>query len=84
METLRLDLSLITPGCYLASLNLKDAYYYVPIHPKYTKFLKFIWKNQLYTFLVLPNGVCCGPRKLTKLMKPPIATFRWSYHCNLY
>ena len=67
-------LSLITPGCYLASLDLKDVYYYVPIHPDHTKFLKFIWKNQLYKFLVLPNGLCCGPRKFTKLMKLPKGT----------
>ena len=47
METLQSVLSLITPGCYLASLDLKGACYSVPIHTDYTKFLKFIWKNQL-------------------------------------
>ena len=61
METIQSVLSLITPGCYLASLDLKDAYYSVPIHPDHTKVLKFIWKNQLYKFLVLPNGLYCGP-----------------------
>ena len=80
METLQSVLSLITPRCYLASLDLKDAYYSVPIHPDHTKFLKFIWKNQLYTFLVLPNGLCCGRRKFTKLMKPPIATLKFDGH----
>ena len=80
METLRLVLSLITPGCYLASLNLKDAYYSVPIHPDHTKFLKFIWKNQLCKFLVLPNSLCCSPRKFTKLMKAPIAILRLDGH----
>ena len=70
MKTLQSVLSLITPGCYLLSLDLKDAYHSVPIHLNHTKFLKFIWKNQLYKFLVLPNGLCCDPRKLTKLMKP--------------
>ena len=30
METLKSILSLITPGCYLASLDLKDAYYDTP------------------------------------------------------
>ena len=42
METLLSVLSLILPGCYLASLDLKDAYYSVPVHPDHTKFLKFI------------------------------------------
>ena len=80
METFRSVLSLITPGCYLASLDLKDAYYTVPINSDHTKFLKFIWKNQLYKFLILTNGLCCGPRKFTKLMKPPIAMIRLDGH----
>ena len=42
METLQSVLSLILPGRYLASLDLKDAYYSVPVHPDHTKFLKFI------------------------------------------
>ena len=62
--------------CYL----LQDAYYSVPIHPGQTKFLKFIWKNQLYKFLALPNGSCCSPSKFKKLMKRPIATLRLDGH----
>ena len=80
METLKSVVPLITPRCYLASLDLKDAYYSVPVHPDHTKFLKFIWRNQLYKFLVLPNSLCCGPRKFTKLMNPPIATLRLHGH----
>ena len=75
METLHAVLSFITPRCYLASLDLKHANYSVPIHPDHTKFLKFIWKNQLYKFSVLPNGLCYGPRKFTKLMKPKLLQF---------
>ena len=41
METLQSVLSLITPGCYLASLDLKYVYYSVPIHSDHSKFLKF-------------------------------------------
>ena len=80
METLQSILNLITPNCYLASIDLKDAYYTVPVHPDYTKYLKFFWKGQLYKFLLLPNGLCSGPRKFTKLMKPPIATLRVAGH----
>ena len=76
METLQSFLSLIISGCYLASLELKHVYYSLPIYPDHTKILKFILKNQLYKFLVLPNGLCCDPRKFTKLMNPPIATLR--------
>ena len=50
METLQSFLSLITPGCYLASLSLKDASYFVLILPDHTKFLKFIWKISCISF----------------------------------
>ena len=46
------------------------------IHPDHAEFLRFIRKNQFHKVLVLPNGLCCGPRKFTKLMKLPIASFR--------
>ena len=42
MEILQSVLPLITPGCYLASLNLKNVYYSIPTHPDHTRFLKFI------------------------------------------
>ena len=31
-------------------------------------------------FLVLPNGLCCEPRKFTKMAKPLIATLRLDGH----
>ena len=34
----------------------------------------------MHKFLVVPGGLCCGPRKFTKLMKPPIATLRLDGH----
>ena len=80
METLQSTLNLIAPNRYLASIDLKDACYTVPIHPDYSKYLKFFWKGQLYKFLVFPNGLCSGPRKCTKLMKPPIAILRVAGH----
>ena len=80
METLSSVLSLITPGRYLASIDLKDAYYLIFIHTDHSKYLKFFWKGQLYKFLVLPNGLCSGPRKFTKLMKPSIAILRIEGH----
>ena len=80
METFQSVLSLITPGCYLASLNLKYIYYSVLTHTDHTRLLKYIWKNQLYKLLVLLNGLCCGQRKVAKLMEPPVATLRSDGH----
>ena len=65
---------------YLASTDLKDVYYSVPIHTDYIKYLKFFWKRQLYKLFFLRNGLCSGPRKFIKLMKSPTAILRMEGH----
>ena len=76
MEELQSFLELITPGCFMTSLDLKDAYYYISINQGHKKYLKFYWKVQLYKLLVSSNGLCSGPGKFAKLMKPPRTTLR--------
>jgi len=61
---------LMKPGCYMASIDLKDAYYLVPICKDHQKFLKFEWKGALHQFVRFPNGLAVCPRKFTKLLKP--------------
>jgi len=70
MESLKHVISMIRPNCFMASVDLKDAYYSVPIHQDHEKYLKFEWKGQLYQFTCLPNGLACAPRLFTKLLKP--------------
>ncbi|XP_065056974.1 uncharacterized protein LOC135685096 [Rhopilema esculentum] len=80
METIQHVLTMITPSCWMASIDLKDAYYSVKIHPGYQKFLKFTFQNQLYAYTAYPNGLSSCPRQFTKLLKPPIATLRSQGH----
>ena len=47
---------LITEGCYFGSIDLKDAYYSIPIHENYQKYLTLFWKEKYYQYVVLPNG----------------------------
>ena len=63
METLRSIINLIERirNCYMASLNLKDAYYSVQISLEERKFLRFCWKGVLYQFTCLPNGLSSCP-----------------------
>jgi len=42
MENLSSALSLMEENCYMASIDLKDAYYSVNIHESYRKFLRFV------------------------------------------
>jgi hypothetical protein len=43
-------LKLITKGCWMPSLDLKDAYYSVPIHPASQNVLKFTYKAKSFKF----------------------------------
>jgi hypothetical protein len=76
MDTLETAIKLMTQNCYMASIDLKDAYYCVPVHKNDQKYLKFTWLGQLYQFTALPNGLSSGPRVFTKLLKPPFAHLR--------
>ena len=40
LESIEDALDLITEGCYFGSVDLKDAYYSIPIHENYQKYLK--------------------------------------------
>ena len=37
MDTFQKARKLIQPGCFMASLNLKDAYYSIPVHPEHRR-----------------------------------------------
>ena len=76
METLSTALLLIEPDCYLASIDLKDAYFSIPIASEHRKFLRFQWRGKLYQFCVLPFGLSSAPRVFTKVLIPAIATLR--------
>ena len=56
MDTLNSCLNLMSQGCFLASIDLTDAYYSVYIHEDSQKFLKFRFHGQLYKFVAMPNG----------------------------
>ena len=70
MHSVNSAISLISKGCFMASIDLSNAYFSVNIHREHQKFLKFFWNNVLYKFLVLPNGLCQAPFIFTKLTKP--------------
>lgn len=81
MTNLKMALDLVSPGIFMSSIDLSDAYFTVSIHEDSRKFLKFRWKGKLFQFAALPNGLACAPRLFTKLLNPVFAFFRskgWS------
>jgi len=80
METLASAIKLMTPKCYMATIDLKDAYYTVPVKLEHQKYLTFSWKDNNYKFVCFPNGLSLCPRKFTKLLKPLFAHLRQNGH----
>ena len=77
MESLKSALQIMKPGCYMASVDLKDTCYLVHVDIKYQKFLKFYRRGKLYQYTCLPNGLACAP----SLFYPPLtgALICWIY-----
>lgn len=76
MEDYRTASKLITQNCYMASVDLKDAYFLLPIHNSHKKYLRFIYNDVLYEFNCLPFGLCTAPYVFTKLLKPVMEYLR--------
>ena len=76
MDTIHAALKLMRPGCFMASVDLKDAYYSIPISVEDHNFLKFEWQGNYFRFTCLPNGLASAPRLFTKVFKPIYAHLR--------
>ena len=68
---------LLVQNDWLAKLDLKDAYFTVPIHPDHQKFLRFVVEQVQYQFKCLPFGLSCAPWAFTKVLRP-VAAFLWT------
>jgi len=76
MEGIHMLRDLLKKGDFMVKLDLKDAYFTVPVWKGHQKFLRFIWKETLWEFACLPFGLASAPRTFTKIMKPVVATLR--------
>ena len=76
MDTLETAFNMIKPGCYMASVDLKDGYYTVPIDPGHQKFLKFWFDGKYFQYTCLPNRLASALPVFTKLLKPVYSALR--------
>nr|CAH7764024.1 unnamed protein product [Callosobruchus chinensis] len=67
---------LIKPNCFMSTIDLKDAYFLLPVKKSRRKYLRFRFKGTFYEFNCLPFGLSCAPRIFTKLLKPVLALLR--------
>ena len=83
MDTVWSAVRLMTPNYFMASIDLKDAYYVVPIAEEHRKYLRVYWQGSLYQNTCMPNGLSSAPRYFTKLLKPVYSTLRQHGHLNV-
>lgn len=57
---------LLRQGDWLIKINLKDAYFIVPIWVGHQKYLRFLCKDSMLEFVCLPFGLASAPRIFTK------------------
>ena len=70
---------MVKSGVWMASVDLKHAYYSVAIHEEYQKYLKFLWKYPL-KFKAKLNGYGPAMRAFAELVKLPFSFLRSEGH----
>ena len=68
IETSKMVLSSIRKGDWMVSIDLKDAYFHIPIHPDSRKYLRFVWKGRVWQFRSLCFGLSTAPQVFTRVM----------------
>lgn len=76
MEDIRTAVKLLSPNCFMAKIDLKNAYYSIPVSVSDRKLLRFFFQDQLFEFTCIPFGLSSGPLTFTKIMKPVVGYLR--------
>lgn len=53
----------------MASIDLKDCFWALPVHERDQRYLAFRWRGKKYTFNCLPFGLSLSPMFITKLYR---------------
>ena len=69
METAEIIRNSVTKGKWLVSIDLKDAYFHVPIHPDSQHLLCFHVDKRTYQFKALPFGLATVLLQFTRIVK---------------
>ena len=76
MEGIHLLKDLLCPGDWMTKVDLKDAYFAIPLNCQDRKLLRFQWQGKLYQFNCLPFGLSSAPWIFTKATKPVVTILR--------
>ena len=70
MDTVQTVLLAVRQGDWMCSIDLKDAYLQVPVHPDSRKLLRFSSPQGVFQFKTLCFGLATAPQVFTRVMAP--------------
>jgi hypothetical protein len=66
----------LRPGDWASSIDLRDAYFHIVIHPRDRSWLRFVWRSQVFQFKALPFGLSLSPWIFTAVVRELLASAR--------
>ena len=85
MEGIQVVRDILRLNKWMTRIDLKDAYFSIPIHQSHQKYLRFKWEKKMYQFTCLPFGLASAPRLFTKVLRPVVGYLRGiGIRCVIY
>ena len=60
----------VRPGDWMVSIDLREAYLQIPVHPESRNYLRFVAFGRVYQFRALCFGLASVPQVFTRVMAP--------------
>ena len=67
METTRSIRKALSLGDWATSIDLKDAYFHIPVHPNFRKYLRIVVGGKVFQFKALPFRLSPAPREFCRV-----------------
>ena len=76
MESSHMIKDILKPGDWMTKVDLKDAYFMIPLATSQKQLVQFQWHGETYQFNCLPFGLTSAPRVFTKILKVAMTILR--------
>ena len=76
MDTMSKVINLVKKGDWAISIDLRDAYFHIPIFPAHRRYLRFCVQGRAYQYRALAFGPKTSPRVFTKVVSVVAAHLR--------
>ena len=83
MESIKEVIDIVIPNVHMASIDLKDAFYPIPIHPEHHKYLKFVVLSRIYQYTCMSIDYGPAMHIFTKASKVPFSHLRSTWFVSV-